>query len=146
MRGADLTKRRHLAALAVLVALGAGCGDDDSDKDKEDAGAGGGASAAEVNRQDAAAKANARSLVTELEVCYVDQQSYSACKEPSETELTLGSGPGEVEVSETTDAGFTVVAHSESGTNFEIVKDEGGSLSRSCDKEGEGGCKSGGVW
>ena len=138
--------KRQLIVLAVLATAFAGCGGDDSDdKGKKDEGSSG-ASAAEVTKQDVAAKSNARTFVTEVETCFVDQQSYSACQEPEGSELDIGSGPGQVEVSEAADATYTVVAHSESGTNFEVVKDDSGSLSRTCDKEGEGGCRAGGSW
>jgi hypothetical protein len=97
-------------------------------------------------QQDAAAKAAARSLVAEVEACFVDQQSYASCTQPSGTQADLGSGAGQVEVSEAADATYAVVAHSRSGTSFTIAKDAGGALTRTCDKQGQGGCQAGGVW
>jgi type IV pilus assembly protein PilA len=135
--------KRHLAVLAVFASALVGCGGGDSN---------GGSSAkpaespAKVNQQDAAAKSDARNLVTEVETCFVDQQDYTACQEPPDTQLTLDSGPGQVEVSAADTATYTVSAHSESGTAFEVEKDSSGSLSRSCDKPGKGGCRAGGTW
>lgn len=130
-------------AVALFAALAvAGCGgDDDSNKNGGSEG-----SSAQLSQQDVAAKSNARSLVTEVEVCFVDQQSYAGCEQPEGTQLSIGAGPGQVEVSEATDTGYTIVAHSESGANFEIVKDESGETTRSCDKPGKGGCPAGGTW
>jgi type IV pilus assembly protein PilA len=134
-----LTKKPHLVVQAVLVVAIAGCGGDDSD----DAD---GESTAKRNRQDAAAKSDARNLVSAVEVCFVEQQSYTACEKPSGAQLPIGSGRGQVEVSAASDAGYTVVAHSESGTSFKIVKRPTGSVARTCDNPGTGGCRSGGRW
>jgi hypothetical protein len=99
-----------------------------------------------ANQQDAEAKAAARTLVTAVEACFVDQQDYSACKKPSGASVTIGSGPGQVEVASAATATYSVVAHSKSGTAFKVEKGSDGSSSRSCDKPGDGGCPSGGTW
>jgi type IV pilus assembly protein PilA len=135
--------KRHLLVLAVSAVFAAGCGDDDDDGGNEN---GGGESTAAIAQQDADAKTNARNLVTEVEACFVDQQSYSGCEEPEGTELSIGSDAGQVEVSAASNTGYTVVAHSESGTDFTIEKAETGELSRTCDEDGKGGCKAGGTW
>ncbi len=129
-----------LVALVLVFAL-AGCGRSDSKKEGS-----GDASPAKLTQQDAAAKSNARELATAVEVCFVDAQSYEGCAKPSDTELPLGSGSGQVEVSEATGTSYTIAAHSASGTVFEVAKDAGGALTRTCDKAGTGGCRKGGSW
>ena len=140
------------AAVAVLALAVAGCGGGDEKSSREKAytpptkSSEFQESGGDAVKQDAEAKANARNLVTEVETCFVDQQDYSACKEPADSKLPLGHDLGQVEVSEAGTATYTVVAHSESGTNFEVVKAESGIIKRTCDKDGEGGCKAGGTW
>lgn len=125
-----------IACLLALAAAGCGGGSDDN----------GGSSNAETTKQDAAAKTNAAQLVTEVETCFLDQQTYTACKQPPGTKVPLGSGEGQAEVSTATDAGYTIVGHSASGTTFKVVRTAAGTLSRTCDKDGEGGCQTGGTW
>lgn len=127
-----------LVALALTLAL-AGCGSD-SDKQSSDE-----ASPAKLTQQDAEAKSNARELATAVEACFVDQQSYEACAKPSDTQLPLGAGSGQVEVSEATATGYTIIARSASTTSFELAKDAG-ELTRSCDEPATGGCREGGSW
>ena len=148
-----MSKQGRLVIVAAVLTLAvAGCGGSDKKSNRakayteppktSDFQASGG----DVARQDAEAKANARNLVTEVETCFVDQQMYDACKKPAGTKLPIGSDLGQVEVSEAGTATYTVVAHSQSGTNFEVVKDETGNIQRTCDKDGEGGCTAGGTW
>ena len=144
---------RRLQALAAATALAvmlAGCGGDDDSSNRKKAYSPPPsvqkAPAGAATEQDATAKAQARELATGVEACFVDQQTYEACKEPEGVDVPLGSKPGQAEVTEAAVAAFTVVAHSESGTSFEVAKDEGGALKRSCDKPGTGGCPAGGEW
>jgi type IV pilus assembly protein PilA len=140
--------------MAIVAVAAAGCGGDKKTNNAKSytgpsttasqQGSAGGS--AQAQQQDAAAKVAAAKFLTEVETCFVDQQMYSACKKPTGTTAAIGSGPGQVEVSAATDATYTIVAHSKSGTSFKIVKDSGGIVSRTCDKPGTGGCKSGGSW
>lgn len=144
-------KQAQLAAPAVALALVvAGCGGDDkSNRDsayKPPAATQATAAGGNAAGQDANAKAQARELVTGVEACFVDRQDYSACEKPEGVSVPIGSGRGQAEVKDASTAGYTVVAHSESGTSFEVTKDEGGQLERSCDKAGQGGCEAGGRW
>ena len=143
---------RRVAVPLALVVLVAGCGGDDDKSNREssykppapaqqEAPAAGNAA-----EQDARAKSQARELVTAVEACFVDQQMYTACKKPEGASVPMGSEPGQAEVADATTAGYTVVAHSESGTSFQVEKGESGELTRSCDKPGKGGCASGGEW
>jgi hypothetical protein len=155
-------KKRYLVVVAASVVVVAGCGGGSSSKSssagsdttaasqqdttaasQQDTTA---ASQGDANQQDAAAKSSARNLVTEVETCFTDQSSYSACQKPSGTQLPIGSSPGQVEVSAVTDTGFTIVAHSPSGTSFKIEKNPSGAMSRTCDHAGTGGCQAGGTW
>ena len=89
--------------------------------------------------QDSSAKSNARNMVSELESCYANDQTYANCD-------TTKSGLDPAEVTATgTDAGFTVTATSKSGTKFLITK-SGSTVTRSCDKKGEGACPTSGLW
>ena len=102
--------------------------------------------AGNADQQDAVAKADARNLVSGVEACFVDQQTYTSCKKPAGISVPLGSGPGQVEVVKADTATYTIVAHSKSGTNFKIEKGASGAATRSCDKPGQGGCPAGGSW
>jgi type IV pilus assembly protein PilA len=133
---------RPVVVAGLLTLAMAGCGGDDSDEKKSSA-----EPSPQMTQQDDAAKTNARDFATEVETCFVDQQSYAFCKEPEGTQLPMGSGPGQVEVADATDTDYTVVAHSESGANFTVAKDAtSGESTRSCDKPEKGGCKAGGTW
>src|ERR1700736_1581585 len=110
-----------LSALAGAVMM-AGCGGGSSTSSSAPVGGIVGKAAA---AQDAAAKADARNAVTALETCLASSQTYDGC----DVAATLGagapasgSGPGQVQV---TPAGqtYTIVAHSQSGNSFMIVKD-----------------------
>ena len=125
------------AATAVIVTsilLIAGCGGDGADPQA-------------VKAQDAQARTDARNLVSEVELCYAENQDYSRCRKPPATKLPLGSGKGQVEVTKATTGGYTIVAHSKSGNSFTISRSGTGPLKRTCDAAGskEGGCK-GGTW
>lgn len=76
----------------------------------------------------------------------MDQQSYAACKKPTGTNAPIGPGPGQAEITVAAEAGYTLVAHSQSGTNFKVEKDASGALKRTCDKSSRGGCQAGGTW
>jgi hypothetical protein len=138
------------AAVAALGLALAGCGDDEkSNRDKaytpppkptQQAATG------DAARQDAEAKAQARELATGVEACYVDQQTYEACTEPEGVNVPIGSAGGQAEVSEVALAAYTVAAHSKSGNSFEIAKGDDGSMSRTCEKPGNGGCPASGKW
>jgi type IV pilus assembly protein PilA len=76
--------------------------------------------------QDAAAKSDARNLVSQVESCFADAQDYDSCGNTALTDsgLTLGNPPakGEVGVTATADNTFTVTAHSQSDTTFSIAR------------------------
>ena len=91
--------------------------------------------------QDSSAKSNARNLVSHVESCFADTQAYASCTTPPDTGLTLGSDPGEVQVTATTADGFTIRAYSKNaGKWFQIQRTATGVV-RTCETAGDGGCK-----
>jgi len=96
--------------------------------------------------QDSSAKSDARNMVSQVESCYTDAQDYSQCMSPSNTGLTLGTGPGSVTVSAAQSDAYTIVASSKSGNKFSIVKDTSGTSTRTCGTANQGSCLSSGSW
>lgn len=132
-----------LALALALPALVAGCGGDSKAKSSAP-------NPQQQAKDDAAAKSSARTLVTLMEACYVDQMSYVPCKlgadgkvagQPSG--LAQGSGAGQV-ASTGTDAGYVVTAASKSGNKFVITKAASGRVTRTCTTKGQGGCPASG--
>jgi type IV pilus assembly protein PilA len=96
--------------------------------------------------QDSSAKSDARNLVSQLESCYTDNNTYSGSGYGStclgsSTGLTLGTGNGQVTVTGADANGYVVTAKSQSGNTFSITKASDGTISRSCTGSG-GGCSS----
>ena len=97
--------------------------------------------------QDSSAKSDARNLVSQLESCYTDNNTYSGSGNggsclSTNTGLSLGTAQGQVEVTAATSNTYTVVGHSKSGGNFTISKAASGDVTRTC----AGGSCSGGTW
>jgi type IV pilus assembly protein PilA len=97
--------------------------------------------------QDGEAKSNARNMVSQVESCYSQKQSYTNCVTASDlgnTGLTIGTADGQVGVTATdSGAGYTIVGYSKSGNDFTIDKDgTTGETTRSCTSTGasNGGC------
>jgi type IV pilus assembly protein PilA len=73
--------------------------------------------------QDASAKSDARNMVSQMESCFTDNQSYAGCP-TTVTGLDVGAGAGQVEVDLTVaGADYVVTGHSRSGHDFLITKD-----------------------
>jgi len=102
--------------------------------------------------QDADAKSNARNLVSQLESCYSQDQSYTDCATSQDVESsglpveTSGTEKGTVVLSGLSDDDFTITAYSESDNVFTIAKTDGEAPERTCTENGEGGCPSTGSW
>ena len=97
--------------------------------------------------QDSSAKSDARNLVSQLESCYTDNNTYTGTGSggsclSTNTGLSLGTAQGQVEVSAVADNTFTIVGHSKSGGAYTITKNTAGTVSRSC----SGGSCSGTTW
>jgi type IV pilus assembly protein PilA len=103
--------------------------------------------------QDSSAKSDARNMVSQLESCYTDSNTYGGgtasgtavgtCLS-SNTGLSIGTGQGKVNVTSADANGYVVTATSNSGNTFTITKGTGGTITRSCTGSG-GGC-SGSTW
>src|SRR5690242_14459113 len=101
--------------------------------------------------QDSSAKSDARNMVSQLESCYTDNNTYtgstasgttaSTCL-PTNTGLAIGGGKGQVDVTVAADDTYTVVATSKSNNTFTITKTTAGTTSRSCTGS-NGGCSGG---
>jgi type IV pilus assembly protein PilA len=98
--------------------------------------------------QDASAKSDARNLVSQLESCYTDNNTYTGTGSgnsclSSNTGLSLGTAKGQVEVAAASDSTYQIVGHSKSGGNYTITKGSDGVITRTC---AGGSCPSGGTW
>jgi len=88
--------------------------------------------------QDASAKSDARNMVSQVESCYANSQSYSSCQDANlpATGLTTGTGPGQVSVTAAGTDTYTITATSKSNNKFTITKASDGTSSRACDTTG----------
>jgi type IV pilus assembly protein PilA len=87
--------------------------------------------------QDGEAKSNARNLVTHVESCFAETQTYATCMDPTNTGLDVGTGgavpaSGKVAVINATATGYTIAAMSKSNMFYLISKGAGGVSTRSC--------------
>jgi type IV pilus assembly protein PilA len=88
--------------------------------------------------QDASAKSDARNMVSQLESCFTDANTYSGTGSGSSclsgnTGLSYGNTAGQVEVTAAGLDSYTIVAHSKSGKAFTIDKATStGVITRTC--------------
>jgi type IV pilus assembly protein PilA len=81
--------------------------------------------------QDASAKSDARNAVTQLESCYADAQSYSACNLTG-SGIATGTGTGLTSLAVTA-TDYTISSTSKSGNAYVITKNAAdGTVRRSC--------------
>ena len=102
------------------------------------------ASCAGQTGTDAAAQADARNAVTELEVCFVDAQTYKGCE--LSKALPVGEGLGQVRIAERGAATYEIAARSESGLLFSVIKGPDGSVARECAPAALRDCTAAGTW
>ena len=95
---------------------------------------------------DSTAKSDARNFASQVDACFSGTHDYRKCDPPQNTGLTVGSGDGEVEVTDATKDTYTVVAHSKSGNDFAITKTSTGHVRRTCETRGKGSCSAAGTW
>ena len=99
--------------------------------------------------QDSAAKSNARNMVSHMESCFTDAETYVGCTAKltsAQTGLDVGAAAGQVQITAESATGYTVVAKSKSsGGNrtFTINHTGTGADTRTCTPVG-GGCGSSG--
>jgi type IV pilus assembly protein PilA len=99
--------------------------------------------------QDSAAKSDARNLVSQVESCFADTQTYAECNTETalgNTGIPWGTGQGQASVTAADAGTFAVTATSRSGNTFTITKGTTGVAVRSCTTANNGGCKTGSVW
>ncbi len=107
--------------------------------------------------KDSEAQSNARNLVSRVELCFATQENYSQCDTPAEfgtdTNLSIGTGAGQVSVVSATDKTYKVTAVSKAesdGSNhtYSIDHSLAGTNDRTCtagSTNKNGACRSG-VW
>jgi type IV pilus assembly protein PilA len=94
--------------------------------------------------QDAAAKSDARNMVSQMETCYTDNDTYAGCPGANN-----GGLDANVVVTAQDTNGYVVTATSKSNNTFIITKDKtSGVLSRTCTAGGstKGGCPTSLTW
>jgi type IV pilus assembly protein PilA len=93
-----------------------------------------------VKGQDSSAKSDARNMVSQMESCYSEADTYDNCP-GSDTGLRVGTALGEVEATGTGQT-YTITGHSKSGNDFTIAKGTNGVAAYSCTSTGstKGGC------
>ena len=105
--------------------------------------------------QDSAAKSDARNMVSHMESCYTDNETYAGCETTltsAATGLNVAAGAGGVQiVGAPTATGYVVRATSKAdtgGTNhtFTITHAAGVPDDRACAPSGKGGCPTSGKW
>ena len=101
--------------------------------------------------QDTEAKSAARTAQTALETYYTDEQKYTddlATLRAIEPALNAGVATAGLAVAlSSVDQGYTVtVTQAKTGSIFRIVKAADGTVTRTCDTDGNKGCPSNGLW
>jgi type IV pilus assembly protein PilA len=99
--------------------------------------------------QDSSAKSDARNMVSQVESCYSDAQTYSNCTTSAQlgnTGLAIGTGSGQVTVESGSVDTYTITASSKSGNSFTIRKLTDGTVTRTCSAQNSGSCLSSGTW
>ena len=98
--------------------------------------------------QDSSAKSDARNLLSQMETCFVDTQSYSSCTDNTTIKdfnlpISPAMPPPVGSVAARADTlTYTIVAVSRSQNTFSIVKGGAGDITRSCVGGPSGGCRS----
>ena len=100
--------------------------------------------------QDASAKSDARTSVTQIESCFTDQQTYADCTWTGMTgppEILEAKLPSSVVVTSTAADSYVITATSASNNTFTITKASGSAaVARTCDTPSNGSCPSNGQW
>ena len=91
--------------------------------------------------QDSSAKSDARNMVSQMESCFTDSNTYVGCPGTPPTGLKVGTAKGEVNVSGQSATAYVVTAYSQSGNTFTISHKDDGTVERTCTGSG-GGCTS----
>jgi type IV pilus assembly protein PilA len=105
---------------------------------------------------DAEAKSNARNLASRVELCFAPEEDFTKCQTEADlgsgTNLPMGAGDGEVQVTAATKTTYTITARAAKGDEngvvhtFSIQRGLDGTNNRSCtasNNNDNGGCKNG---
>jgi type IV pilus assembly protein PilA len=98
--------------------------------------------------QDAEAKSNVRNLVSHMESCFTQLETYAGCKtnqDVTSSGIPTGSASGQVAITENGTVGYTLVGTSKSTNTFTYTKDASGGA-RTCTPTGGGGGCNAGKW
>jgi type IV pilus assembly protein PilA len=98
---------------------------------------------------DASAKSYARNMQTAQETYFTDNTEYAdSLDRLQDIEPALNETPGNTDptVQDTPDDGFTVTATSDKEVTYTIMRNTDGTLARTCDRPGVGGCNTGSSW
>ena len=96
--------------------------------------------------QDAAAKSNARNIVSEMKACYSTEQNYQNCTGQMTQDKT-GIPNADIAVTSGAPNEFSVVATSRGGNKFTVTQVAAtGLMTYSCVTVGTGACPTGGDW
>ena len=102
----------------------------------------------EDKARDADAKGSAATLLRHVEACFAETEDYTECEtrdaRMASVGMPVGGGLGQVRMTARGPRGFSIDAHSRSGTVFSIDRVGNGPVSRSCSRAA-GGCR-GGSW
>jgi type IV pilus assembly protein PilA len=104
--------------------------------------------------QDASAKSDVRNMVSQIEACFTEDDKYVGCQATltrAVTNLDVGPGIGQVQITSESATGYTIRAISRArtlGANhwFEITHTLGASDAKDCSARGVGGCPTDGNW
>jgi type IV pilus assembly protein PilA len=100
--------------------------------------------------QDASAKSDARSAVSQVESCFTDQQTYADCTwtgSTGPTPILEAKLPSTVVITSSAADSYVITATSDSNNTFTITKTSGSAeLARTCDTPSKGSCPSSGQW
>ena len=91
--------------------------------------------------QDSEAKSNARNLVSHMESCFTQLETYAGCATSQDvTASGIPSGAGTANIiTENGTVGYTITGHSRSGNDFVYTK-AGSTVTRTCTTASTGGC------
>src|SRR4051794_10226325 len=100
--------------------------------------------------QDTEAKSAVREAQTAMETYYTDNQTYKGADQKAvrDIEASLSSGAGaSITPSGQSDTGYTLVSTSKTKNTFTIVKNDDGTVTRSCTRDNtKGGCPTSLAW
>jgi type IV pilus assembly protein PilA len=99
--------------------------------------------------QDSGAKSDVRNLQSQIESCFATEETYLNCN--TQAKLEAGGKKTGIDFTDVTITAananeFSAAKKSASGITFTLKRNADGSVERTCDKGGEGGCKTGGKW